>query len=465
MDDNQSLTHMHPKNPIHLVNATADHDEFMCAMNNAGIFVMVGLGSHFRTKSQSPSCYTPELKQHGINVINSFSKYANTLAFNAGNEVDHFSHIVKPEWNAQCQKKFIADMRRYIASCGSSSSSDRNGGGDATSVFGGSNYDSGIMRKIPVGLVVADTDRRNNAMYYNCIDEKQHRDGSNGHVDDGTDGSNDDDNVDNEYGFAEFYGINTYVDCNGTATTYDEFLGLISLQQSFESYNYSIPVLLTEFGCVSDTYPTMDGYEAQRTFLEASFLLERPELRDIFAGGFVFEYSTEAENAKVHSPYPFKKFGKQNYGLGYFSPEHCDDINQPCEYNPFPSSKYLLDAFLSFRTVNLTTTYKYEPPMHRRGRSVCPSGFRSIYNFTWEADTNILDECPERGELASYACAMESSQQYTRLVDRDIFSKAGMIVSVLCSAFIIVLVSLLTFRQRTQQHRHGYTPINDKGCE
>lgn len=92
-----------------------------------------------------------------------------------------------------------------------------------------------------------------------------------------------------------------------------------SLQQSFDDFEMSIPVILTEFDCLSDTYPTIDGYEGQRNFLQAKWMLEEPKLRNLFSGGFAFEYSIEAANAAPASPFPFIKFGKQNYGIGKFS--------------------------------------------------------------------------------------------------------------------------------------------------
>jgi 1,3-beta-glucanosyltransferase GAS5 len=448
---------------LYAVNASENHDEFMCAMEEAGIYVMVALAHDCPTcavtKEEAPHCYPPELKEQGMAVIREFSRYPNTLAFSAGNEVNHFVPIGRPQWNAPCQKKFIADMRRYIASC-----SDGNN-------ITGIDYGVGAMRKIPVGLVLADTDRRDNAMYYNCLDEKRSNATSSNEATTTQQhealrgGDDDHNNYDlegvHEFGFAEFYGINTYVDCNGTATTYDEFLGLNTLQEDFSSYNYSVPVLMTEFGCLSDTFPTVDGYEGQRSFLEARFLLERPELRDVFSGGFAFEYSTEAENAKAQSPFPFKKFGKQNYGLGYFSPENCDDINKPCGYKPFPSSKSLLDAFDPSRIANRTSISEYDPPTHRTGRSECPSSFPSIYSFTWKADTDIsLNQCPNQEELRSYACPIPSSQ-YIRVIDQNLISKPRMIISVLGAVMLVAVVLMLTFRRR-KSGKQGYDPISDE---
>ena len=46
--------------------------------------------------------------------------------------------------NAPCQKKFLKDMRSYVRRCSNS------------------------MRKIPVGIIKADIDREEKALYYSC---------------------------------------------------------------------------------------------------------------------------------------------------------------------------------------------------------------------------------------------------------------------------------------------------------
>ena len=118
---------------------------FRCAMDAAGIYVIVALAHDCPTcaitRDASPDCYPPELKTQGQNVINSFAKYSNTLAFSAGNEVNHFAPLEHAEWNAPCQKKFIRDMREYIDSCDH-------------------------LRNVPIGLVSADTERDSMAEYY-----------------------------------------------------------------------------------------------------------------------------------------------------------------------------------------------------------------------------------------------------------------------------------------------------------
>ena len=167
-----------------------------------------------------------------------------------------------------------------------------------------------------------------------------------------------------------------------------------SLRDSFAAYNYSIPALLTEFGCTSKGFPTVEGYEAQRTFHDAKWMNTDP-YSQIFNGGFVFEYSTENANSKSTSPYPFTAFGPQNYGLGYFSPEDCDDVavTKNCTYKRMPNYHYLALAYNSTDTSAEPTLTKYQVPSTRSKRSTCPSGFAKLSNFTWTADSTASQKC------------------------------------------------------------------------
>ena len=76
---------------IYGVNPSQYHDSFMCALQEAGIYVVVGLLADCIGCAIGPGgadegdgCYPPELKNRGQYIINTFSKYNNTLAFTAG---------------------------------------------------------------------------------------------------------------------------------------------------------------------------------------------------------------------------------------------------------------------------------------------------------------------------------------------------------------------------------------------
>ncbi|KAE8955420.1 hypothetical protein PF011_g31798, partial [Phytophthora fragariae] len=286
---------------LYSVDPDVDHSAFMCALQAEGIYVVVDLGSNCEgceiTADAAPACYPASYKTRGEKIIKQFARYDNVMAFSGGNEINHRTGGNPWTWNAPCQKKFIRDMRAFLQSCSS-------------------------LRQVPVGLVMADTDRDDNALYYNCRTDES-------------------DELEN----AQWYGINTYVHCDDISDP-TKAAGFNLLRDSFKSYDYSIPVVLTEFGCVSPSFPTVDGYEAQRTFHDAAFMNLR-EYSDYFAGGIAFEYSTENANSIATSAYPFKTYGPQNYGLGYFSPEDCTDSGSNCTYERFPNFKFLAEAYAS----------------------------------------------------------------------------------------------------------------------
>eukprot|EP00980_Cylindrotheca_fusiformis_P007448 scaffold1537_cov108-Cylindrotheca_fusiformis.AAC.7 len=403
---------------LYAVDAERDHDEFMCAMQAANIYVIVALAKDCPTcaitRDKSPDCYPPELKEQGQAVIKTFSKYPNTLAFSAGNEVNHFAPPNNPEWNGVCQKKFMRDMREFIGSCST-------------------------IRKVPVGLIVADSDRDKNVLYYNCQSDP-----------------------DDEYENAEWFGLNSYVMCNADAETYEDALGLKLLQQNFERYNYSIPVLMTEFGCLSDTFPTVRGYEGQRTFMQAKWMLTQKDLRDTFAGSFAFEYSIEKANAGQESPYPFQKFGKQSYGIGYFEPEFCNDVNIPCQYRPLPSFDFLKEAFDTSDMYPPTTEDKFVVPSYRKGRTECPESFPSISSLTWDADEWQSLSCPPSPN--NFVCPVHFDAEYQQPQSDCDFCISKRKTLYFCLAVVVAVLAYYACRNQKRRSKN-YTNIDEKTSE
>ena len=51
--------------------------------------------------------------------------------------------------------------------------------------------------------------------------------------------------MDDELENAEYIGINTYVDCDGTATSVDQLTGYETLLSDFTSYNLTVPVIVS----------------------------------------------------------------------------------------------------------------------------------------------------------------------------------------------------------------------------
>jgi 1,3-beta-glucanosyltransferase GAS5 len=216
------------------------------------------------------------------------------------------------------------------------------------------------MRQIPVGLDLADIERDENALYYGCRTDPA-----------------------DELESTEWYGVNTYLHCDGSATSIDQLTGYQTLLSDFTRYDLSYPVMLTEFGCLNPSFPTQDGFAAQRTWLDIDALFSS-DYREEFAGGFVFEYSTEKVNAEADSPYPFNSYGPGNYGVGYFAPEDCDDINIPCEFVRFPQFNTLAAKFESVDVSGEPALSGYTPPAETVPD--CPATFYAVSAYTWPAD-------------------------------------------------------------------------------
>lgn len=122
---------------LYAVEPGQNHNGFMCALQSAGIYVIVGLAADCEncavTKDAAPTCYPAELKQRGQFIISEFSRYNNVLGFSAGNEISLSAGSVFV--NGACQKQFIRDMRSFVRSC------------------------SETIRQIPIGLAIADIER------------------------------------------------------------------------------------------------------------------------------------------------------------------------------------------------------------------------------------------------------------------------------------------------------------------
>jgi len=347
---------------IYAVDPTVDHSSFMCALQQAGIYVIVGLLADCEDCGIGPNtidletCYPAFLKTRGQYIIQVFSKYPNTLAFSAGNEVALFATNEIVENNAPCQKQFLRDMRAYIQECG--------------------------IRNIPVGVVAADPsseDRELNAMYYNCR-------------------SNPNDELEN----AEFYGLNAYQHCDGSAETIQDMSGYIQLLSDFTSYDMSIPVIISEFGCRSRSFPTIDGFQSQRTWLQVDALYS-PDYLKVFAGGIVFEYSAEKKIADTSdgkvNVWPYYNHTKLQYGVTYYSPVDCDHVDVPCENKKYPEFDLLAFKFEKV-DVNLPLLDDYDPP--EISLTECPSSIAPLSDFDWPSKNEADFWCPP--EDATYTC-------------------------------------------------------------
>jgi hypothetical protein len=104
----------------------------------------------------------------------------------------------------------------------------------------------------------------------------------------------------------------------------------------------------------------------------------------------VFEYSTEALNTQ--SQPPFTTYGDSNYGVGFFEPDDCDDIDIPCSYVPFPQFDTLAEKYAAVDATDEPGLEEYVDI--EMTLPVCPSQYLPLSSFTW-ASAEIEDlACP-----------------------------------------------------------------------
>lgn len=331
---------------IYAVDPSINHDNFMCALQEAGIYVILELLADCEDcgigPDEAPSCYPNSLKRRGQFIINEFSKYSNLLLFSAGNEVTMHARNRTISINAACQKKFIRDMRWYVDSCSA-------------------NPASSLPRKVPIGMANWDNQRMLQAQYFTCRTDPE-------------------DLLEN----VEWYGLNTYQHCDPNATTVAQLGGWENVRGDFALLNLAVPVVITEYGC-RERFASIGVFEAQRNWLQVDAIYS-PLYAATLAGAVVFEYSAEkriVDTSPQGKPWPYYQFMKLNYGVGYYSPVDCDHITIPCEYNEYPEFELLrakLAQVVGSQAFNINT---FSP----RGEiPECPTTLPSLSNFTWPSD-------------------------------------------------------------------------------
>ncbi|KEF57409.1 1,3-beta-glucanosyltransferase gel1 [Exophiala aquamarina CBS 119918] len=181
---------------VYTVDNSADHDECMTALADAGIYLVLDVNTPLYSLNRAnpgPS-YNAVYLQNIFATIDKFQKYTNTLAFFSGNEV-----INDPETSitAPYIKAVTRDIRQYI----------RNRG----------------YRTIPVGYSAADVseNRMEMAQYMNC----------------GTDDER-----------SDFFAFNDYSWCSPSSFTVSGW------DQKVKNFTgYGLPIFLSEYGCNTNT--------------------------------------------------------------------------------------------------------------------------------------------------------------------------------------------------------------------
>ena len=213
---------------VYTIDNSANHDACMTALANAGIYLALDVNTpKYSINQASPAkSYNAPYLQSIFATIDEFAKYSNTLLFFSGNEV---INDVPTSAAAPYVKAVTRDMKQYI---------------------GNRKY-----RAIPVGYSAADIDdnRVEAAEYFNC----------------GTDDER-----------SDFFAFNDYSWCD--PSTFQA-----SWEPKVQSFsNYSIPIFLSEYGCVKST----------RKFEEVATLYGT-QMTSVYSGGLVYEYSKEGTAA------------------------------------------------------------------------------------------------------------------------------------------------------------------------
>lgn len=180
---------------VYIVDNSANHDECMTALADAGIYLILDVNNPlYSINRASPGAsYNSDYLQSVFATIDAFQGYDNTLAFFSGNEV--INDQINTTLAAPYVKATTRDMRQYIRQRG--------------------------YRTIPVGYSAADVsqNRYQLAEYFNC----------------GTDDER-----------SDFFAFNDYSWCN---TDFSKS----GWDQKVKNFTgYGLPLFLSEYGCITN---------------------------------------------------------------------------------------------------------------------------------------------------------------------------------------------------------------------
>jgi len=214
---------------VYTIDNSQSHDACMNALAAAGIYLALDVNTpKYSINQASPAnSYNAEYLQSIFATIDAFHGYSNTLLFFSGNED---INSVPTTISAPYVKAVTRDMKQYL---------------------GNRQY-----RPIPVGYSAADIDdnRIETAHYMNC-------------------GTNDE--------RSDFFAFNDYSWCDPSSYQTSTW------EQKVKDFsNYSIPIFLSEYGCVKTT----------RKFQEVATLYGT-QMTAVYSGGLVYEYSKEGTSA------------------------------------------------------------------------------------------------------------------------------------------------------------------------
>lgn len=178
---------------VYSIDNTADHDDCMLALADAGIYLILDVNLPYASilRSDAKCSYNTMYLNEVLATVKLMSQYDNTLAFFAGNEVINDDNSTAA---ATYVKAVVRDIKTFQKNTG--------------------------IRPVPVGYSAADVEqnRLQTAEYFNCGDDDLAR--------------------------VDLFGFNDYSWCGLSS------FRLSGYSQKVQEYsNYSIPLFLSEFGC------------------------------------------------------------------------------------------------------------------------------------------------------------------------------------------------------------------------
>jgi len=213
---------------IYTIDNSENHDEGMKMLDDAGIYLALDANTpkyslNRETGATLHRSYNDAYLQSVFATIDAFADYNNLLLFFSGNEVINERNNTNA---APYIKAVTRDMKQYIANRKS--------------------------RRIPVGYSAADVAENieQQALYFNC-------------------GSDD--------ARSDFFAFNDYSWCDPSSFTQSGW------DKKVETYkNYSKPIFLSEFGCITN----------RRDWGEIAALYST-QMTGVYSGGLAYEYTVE----------------------------------------------------------------------------------------------------------------------------------------------------------------------------
>lgn len=302
---------------VYSVSPWVNHDECMSIFNEAGIYVMLDVNTPDNSidRDDPSSSYNKEYLNNVFGLVDAFKEYPNLLGFIAGNEIinDGKSASIDPTYI----RAVVRDLKEYIHQWSN--------------------------RTIPVGYAAADNlDYRDLTFsYLEC-----NADSGNETVD--------------ATSRIDFFGINSYSWCSGV----NDFQSS-GYENIIETYNSTtIPIIFTEYGC---------NAKVPRTFEEVDQGIYGP-LSSFVSGGFVYEFSNEANN----------------YGLV--------DIDDDGNVSIRKDYDNLKTAFAKVNTTQTTASSIATGSASLKGVPTCGSDPSSANSFNWNFS---LPPCPATSLIES----------------------------------------------------------------